>query len=382
LYQTDRMTDKQNISYSKSDKLTADKVLKLSRSRAILSVVMLPIVLSAAAAILCSYLAVHQHPAIGYCFVLIAILLSGLLGNYKSSLIATAMAFCLLNIITFVSQYRPGIKDFADEGGYLTVALLQCLVFFKTEMAIRKVRQKDLLERRAIYRREKRRNEMIQMAIHELKSPITSVSSYIQLALKCMGKECETQEYQFLEHAFKQVSRINLFVSDMTEMAQIKSGAIQFKFEMFDLRTCISEVVEVFNQTYSNHQFNINAPLYPITIDGDCVRISQVVNNFISNAIKYSPDQNIVDIRILDDEREVIIEVIDYGIGIAAEHQENIFCKFYRAHTGSGHNYPGWGLGLFIASEIIVRHNGKLGVKNSSPGKGSTFWMSLPKPVV
>jgi signal transduction histidine kinase len=374
------MTDQDDLTDEQSDELLPNtkKYMVFNRRKLIFSLT-LPLLLSTAAAIFCYEMIVRHHQSLGYCSLLMAVLLSGLGGGYKSSLTATVVTFSFLNITLLSSRTIPEVADLREQGIYLLVALFQCMVIYRSQMVIKVVRLRELKERRAMYRREKRRNDMIQMAIHELKSPVTLVSSYIQLTMKSLDSTHHPQEYQFMEHAYKQINKINLFVSDMMDLAQIKSGEIQFKFENFDLRSCISEVVELFRQTYGDHQFGLNTMEHPAMIYGDCARITQVITNFISNAIKYSPDSKAIDIRILELDNEIEIEVTDYGVGIAAEHHDGIFHKFYRAHSDNRQHYSGWGLGLYIASEIISKHDGKIGVKNSAPGNGSTFWISLPK---
>jgi signal transduction histidine kinase len=114
-----------------------------------------------------------------------------------------------------------------------------------------------------------------------------------------------------------------------------------------------------------------------LTVFADEGRIEQVISNFISNAIKYAPDSKRVNIELKSEPGEVVVEVTDKGPGISPEKVPFIFDRYYQVeHQGS--KYSGLGLGLFICSEIIKKHDGKIGVK-IVPGEGSTFWFSLPK---
>jgi signal transduction histidine kinase len=124
------------------------------------------------------------------------------------------------------------------------------------------------------------------------------------------------------------------------------------------------------------HKLILHGQIEPKVI-GDPDRIRQVLINLITNAIKYSPQADRVDISSTIDGGSVIISVKDFGIGIPKSEQQKIFDRFYQASDTTGNTFPGLGLGLYISSEIIKRHNGKLWVE-STPGKGSTFSFSLP----
>jgi signal transduction histidine kinase len=126
-------------------------------------------------------------------------------------------------------------------------------------------------------------------------------------------------------------------------------------------------------------------PGYQISFEADCDkevfadrgRIGQVLINLLTNAIKYSPNDKKIAVRSFAEENNVLISVADYGIGISKPDQQKIFQRFYRVEGKDEKTFPGFGIGLFIASEIIRRHHGRIGVE-SEPGKGSLFFFSLP----
>jgi signal transduction histidine kinase len=113
-------------------------------------------------------------------------------------------------------------------------------------------------------------------------------------------------------------------------------------------------------------------------VNGDKSRIGQVIINLVTNAIKYSPDSDCVDIICAAENGKVLVSITDYGIGIPKEKQSKIFDRFYRVDTLPKEIFKGLGLGLYITAEIIKRHNGAIGVE-SSEGSGSTFWFTLPQ---
>jgi signal transduction histidine kinase len=138
----------------------------------------------------------------------------------------------------------------------------------------------------------------------------------------------------------------------------------------------ISETIDEIRHTQPGFDI-LFSPVKEYTVYADRVRIAQVLINFLTNAIKYSPHFNMVTVKCSVIESNVIVSVIDSGIGISKNDQEKIFQRFYRVEGKDEKTFPGFGIGLFIAAEIIQRHNGQIGVE-SEPGKGSIFSFSLP----
>ncbi len=147
--------------------------------------------------------------------------------------------------------------------------------------------------------------------------------------------------------------------------------------ETTDLSEIIKETVEVFQYTTSTHTISIDRQITrPIPIDKE--RIREVIVNLLVNAIKYSPDADTIVVKLREEKRHVVVSVQDFGPGIPQEAQSKIFERFFRIkNSNHAYNVKGLGLGLYIASEIIKAHKGKLWVE-SMEGKGSTFSFSLP----
>jgi signal transduction histidine kinase len=163
-------------------------------------------------------------------------------------------------------------------------------------------------------------------------------------------------------------------VSDILHVNRIESGRLELNKKEFDLNKLIKKIVIDFQFSSEKHFVEANGKIKG-KVFGDPERIEQVVSNLISNAIKYSPDSEKVIINLTQNKNEAIISVVDYGIGISKIDQKRIFERFYRIRENN--QKEGFGLGLYIASEIIKRHNGKIWLK-STEGEGSTFYFSLP----
>ena len=147
--------------------------------------------------------------------------------------------------------------------------------------------------------------------------------------------------------------------------------------ESFNLNELVIEIAQ--DILYTNNRYTINISHdFECSIYADRDRMGQVITNILNNAIKYSPHADRIDVRIHQiGKNEVAVIVKDYGIGIDKEDQEKIFERFYRAEGKSEQTYPGFGVGLYLASEIIHRHNGSISVE-SEKTKGSTFTVTLP----
>jgi signal transduction histidine kinase len=174
-----------------------------------------------------------------------------------------------------------------------------------------------------------------------------------------------------------QVDRLTYLVGDLLDVSKIQAGKLELRLESFSLQDIIVETIENVQATTYSHmiilQGEIRSPVY-----GDRDRIAQVVINLLSNAVKYSPAATKIIVQLEDLKKEVRVSVQDFGIGIPKEHQERIFERFYRVHSKSEHSFSGLGMGLYISSQIIARHKGKMEV-HSIEGKGTTFTFTLPK---
>jgi signal transduction histidine kinase len=166
-------------------------------------------------------------------------------------------------------------------------------------------------------------------------------------------------------------------MTELLDLSKIESGQLELHKELFNLNEVVIDTVQDILYTNSKHSINIFHD-YECTVNGDKDRIAQVLINFLTNAIKYSPGSESIEVWIRPaPHRRVAVSVRDHGIGIDAKYHEKIFERFFRAEGKAEQTYPGFGIGLFIAKEIIERHQGTIGVE-SSKGRGSTFTFNLP----
>lgn len=217
-----------------------------------------------------------------------------------------------------------------------------------------------------------KKDEFIALASHELKTPLTTIKGYLQLLAR---KKQDRVNALFLEKTLDQVAKLNALVADLLDVSKIEAGKLQFNVEHFDLRLLLKEVMETFPYTYKSHKIIFHDGVVPAFVYADKQRIEQVINNLLTNAIKYSPAADLVEVSIHNEATTVTVRVKDYGIGLKEEHKSKIFTRFYRAEGVV--NVSGLGIGLHLTKEIIDRHKGQIGVE-SKFGHGSEFYFSLP----
>jgi len=216
-----------------------------------------------------------------------------------------------------------------------------------------------------------KKDEFIALASHELKTPLTTISGYLQIMDK---KVTEPSAKKFIDKTINQVARLNRLIADLLDVSKIEAGKLIFEKEKFDLVALVKEMIESFR--YINNAYNIsfNSAIDVAYVTADKHRIEQVINNLLGNAVKYSPDNFNIEVRFELVNGAVKVIFKDYGIGLTQEQQSMIFSRFYRAENTN--RVPGLGLGLYLTKEIINRHEGKVGV-NSVFGKGSEFYFTL-----
>ncbi|MGE4513754.1 MAG: PAS domain S-box protein [Chryseobacterium sp.] len=230
----------------------------------------------------------------------------------------------------------------------------------------------DITEKKEI---DRRKDDFLSIASHELKTPLTTIKGLVQL-LQRMKPDGASEKYnETLDKVSVYIDRLNILISDLLDTSKIQSGNIELHLEPFDIDKTIRDTVDNLSVSAPSHTIELSGTTNA-TILGDELQISQVINNLISNAIKYSPDSNKVDVYINRVGNFIKVSVTDYGMGISSQDKAKIFERFYRAkHIQK--KFPGLGIGLYISHEIIANHKGTLWVE-SEVGEGSTFSFTLP----
>ncbi len=225
---------------------------------------------------------------------------------------------------------------------------------------------------------ERSKDDFIDAASHELKTPLTSQKVFIQMLGKEMEKRGDRHYRRLLDRIEKQHEKMVNLIHGMLTLTRIQSGKFVLAKNRCNLTTCVQEVVGEMQEVATHHRILLEGELSrEVEIDEE--RISDVISNLLTNAMKYSPNAEKILVTLTEDADNVTIAVRDFGIGIAAENHAKVFDRFFRVSGEDESTFPGLGMGLYIASEIVKQHKGRMWVE-SEKGKGSVFYVSLPFP--
>jgi len=233
--------------------------------------------------------------------------------------------------------------------------------------------EKELLEKLAL---QKQKDEFLQVASHELKTPLTAIRGYAQLVEEILLEKKLDSESKMLGKLNLKIDHLNSLVQNLFDVTQLNIGKLDFVENIFELTELLRFLTDDFRYIRSNNYIREDYSFKGL-VKADRERISQVITNLISNAIKYSTPRSEIFIQTRKVENQIAVDIIDKGIGIAPIESSRIFEQFYRSPNALSPKYSGLGLGLYISSQIIERQGGKIEVK-STLGKGSTFTFSLP----
>lgn len=233
-----------------------------------------------------------------------------------------------------------------------------------------------VIEITTMKRLEQQKDEFLAVASHELKTPVTSIKAYAQVLQKLFKRKGDTQSAEMLAKMDAQINKLITLIADLLDVSKMQAGKLQLRLNNFDFNTLVTEVVDEIQRTTTQHTIQTELAESKL-VYGDRDRIGQVITNFLTNAVKYSPHAYSVIVKTYADEEAITLTVQDFGTGIPPAKQARVFEQFYRVEGHKENVYPGLGLGLYISSEIIHRHEGTIGVE-SEEGKGSTFSFTLP----
>lgn len=227
---------------------------------------------------------------------------------------------------------------------------------------------------------EKTKLDFVSMTAHELRTPLTSIKGYLALFQEENKDKLQESQLQLLDRMKQATLQLSSIIESLLNVTRIEKGTLVFHPQAIDIPSLVQQRITEFLPRAQEKQQTLK--LLPIEnkippIEGDPVRIGEVVSNLITNAIHYTPAGGSIAVEIKLDTKEVIIAVTDNGNGIPEESIPHLFTKFYRVPGMLSQSYQGTGLGLYISKVIVEKHSGNIWVE-SEEGKGSTFYFSLP----
>jgi len=218
--------------------------------------------------------------------------------------------------------------------------------------------------------------EIIANVSHDLKTPLTMIRSYAEKIIDITGDNPAKRNAD-LAVIISETERLNKLVSDMLSVSNLQSNNVEMHMETFDLVEAARSVYESFSVLASSEGFDMHFhPCKQAYVVGDRSRLIQVMNNFVSNAVKYSGDSKYIDIKLTKSSKKVTFHCIDHGVGIPSDEIGHVWDKYYRTSANHERGIEGTGLGLAIVKGLLNLHSAKYGVE-SEEGKGSDFWFEM-----
>ena len=232
---------------------------------------------------------------------------------------------------------------------------------------------RDITER-SVHRLQ---DEFIALAGHELRAPLTTIKGYLHLALKRLKDQPATDPVrQDTERMLTQVRRMERLISDLLDVGRLQRGTFHIHQKPLQLEPLVAEVVKT-AQDLTQQPITLEVTGGPFALQGDAIRLEQVLQNLLTNAITYAPESPTIAVRLCRVGQEAELQVQDAGPGIAAADLPHLFSRYYQVEHPGPTRSTGLGLGLYITKEIVTHHGGQINV-TSSEGQGTTFTVRLP----
>jgi signal transduction histidine kinase len=226
---------------------------------------------------------------------------------------------------------------------------------------------------------ERQKDAFLAIVGHELRTPLSALIGYVQLYERRLERAPtdRSQDLAMVRTISEQTARLVRLADDLLDLSRLTRGTLELHYAPCDIIALARRIITTHQITAPDHRLALHHHEASIVGVWDERRLEQVLNNLVSNAIKYSPQGGPVEVSVFREGKLVRISVRDEGIGVPEAQQHRLFERFYRAENAVLANFGGLGLGLSIARELITRHGGEIGVI-SQEGKGSTFWFTLP----
>jgi signal transduction histidine kinase len=224
---------------------------------------------------------------------------------------------------------------------------------------------------------DRMKDEFVSLVSHELRTPLTSIRGYVELLLE-EGAELTSEQQRFLGVVDRNSGRLLDLVGDLLFLAQVDAGKIAVELEEVDLAQVVREAVEAFRPMAEARNIELSTEIEHVPpLLADPARLAQVLDNLVSNGLKFTPEGGRVEVGMAAIDGTVVLKVEDTGLGIPAAEQPRLFERFFRSSSATENAIPGTGLGLTITKAIVERHGGRISL-DSAEDKGTTVRVELP----
>jgi signal transduction histidine kinase len=222
------------------------------------------------------------------------------------------------------------------------------------------------------------KDEFVATVSHELRTPLTSMMGFLEMIREGEAGELSDEQKRFLAIVYRSSERLQRLVGDLLFVARLDANGLQLQFGSARLDDIVRDSVESSSALARSREVELVSEIHPVPpVSGDRERLTQLVGNLVSNALKFTPAGGRVTARTFVDGSYAVVEIEDTGIGIPAAEQSRLFQRFFRSSTATEQAIPGTGLGLVISKAIAEAHGGSIGVTSSS-GEGTCFRVEIP----
>jgi signal transduction histidine kinase len=335
---------------------------------------------------------------LGAPFGLVSILVA-LLWGFRPALFTI-----MLGLIAIATSVSPGLltpnigKDIAIFAPFVFLQIVAVATVIRFEVARRRLlaaqqktqayaqeleaaNQKLVQTNEQLERASYLKDYVILRSSHELRTPLTTILGRTQLALHRLNRSGETPENwsalrQYFEIVETHAQNLRILIDELFDLSSVRSGQFPLRLTQCDLGRLCREVIED-QQAVSARLIELELPFEPLLLQANDKRLVQVLVNLVNNAVKYSPEESTIQVRVRPEHAHLILEVHNESKALSQAQLEHIFEPFYRTLDAENSPIKGWGLSLAISQEIVDRHGGQIWAE-SSEGKGITFFVKLP----
>jgi signal transduction histidine kinase len=301
-----------------------------------------------------------------------AITFSAWYGGIGPGLVATVLATCFSAVFFLSPVFSLSVAGLGNQA-QLGLFLIEGWIISALSDALRSARR---TAEAAVCTRD----HFLAIAAHELKTPLTSVIGYTQVLNNRISLKggLPDRERQIVQSIDSQARRLHQLIDSLLDLSRIQTGRLSIQRQALDIAQLARRVVDEIRLTIDQHTIVVQAPDEPLVIDGDELRLEQVLQNLLQNAIKYSPDGGEIRVTVEACDHQACIAVTDQGIGIPQAARGQVFQRYYRADNIDPQRLSGMGIGLYVVQEIVSLHAGAIEL-TSGDHSGSTFTVCLPR---
>lgn len=290
------------------------------------------------------------------------------------STIAGALFFAFMLLLT-LKTIQP-IRDMTEKIGDMAKGDFSVRAQVKGKSEIAELAASFNIMSEKLEHLDASRNKFVSDASHELKTPLASMKILVDALLSQPDASRELYE-EFLGDISHEIDRLNYVINDLLTLVRMDDSGAESRFVPIQLMDLIDRVYHMLQPLASKQGITLEYETEDLTVNGDQTKLQQAFSNLIDNAIKYSPEDTVIKIKLYKKGKNAVVDITDQGIGISEADQAHIFDRFYRVDKARSRGSGGTGLGLSIVDNIIKQHGGTISVK-SALGEGSTFTVELP----